>query len=66
MYEQWRIEEPYPSAIQTFPTKEEPEKAYKIIGAWIELGQDLIYVERQTYSFLEWLGDVGGLFEAAV
>ena len=27
---------------------------------------DLIVIERQTYSLLEWLGDVGGLFDALV
>ena len=25
---------------------------------------DQLVINRQTYSFLEWLGDIGGLFEA--
>lgn len=27
-------------------------------------GQDLTLIDRHTYSGLEWLGDVGGLFGA--
>ena len=52
-----------PSSINNFPSPEEPEKVYKICGAWIELSQNLITTERQTYSMLEWVGDVGGLLD---
>ena len=30
---------------------------------WLELDSDLTMVERKTYDLLEWLGDVGGLFD---
>ena len=36
---------------------------YKFNSFWLELSFSLTTVERQTYSILEWLGDVGGLFE---
>ena len=35
-----------------------------LLGAyWFELSQKQTTYERQTYSLLEWLGDVGGLFD---
>ena len=36
---------------------------YKFNSFWTELSPSLTTIERQTYSMLEWLGDVGGLFE---
>ena len=27
---------------------------------------DVTIIERSTYNFLEWLGDVGGLFDAVI
>ena len=33
------------------------------MGLWTELSQSMITTERKTYSILEWLGDVGGLFD---
>mmetsp|Transcript_2935 Transcript_2935/g.4000 ORF Transcript_2935/g.4000 Transcript_2935/m.4000 type:complete len:99 (-) Transcript_2935:922-1218(-) len=36
---------------------------YKFSSFWIELGQRQTTIERSTYSILEWLGDVGGLFD---
>ena len=36
---------------------------YKINSFWIEISSSLTTVERKTYSSLEWLCDVGGLFE---
>lgn len=30
---------------------------------WLELDSDLTIVERKTYDLLEWLGDLGGLFD---
>ena len=30
----------------------------------IEQGQNKTYIERVTYSLLEWLGDIGGLHDA--
>jgi len=31
---------------------------------WLELSQGRKSIERQTYSLLEWLGDIGGLYDA--
>ena len=36
---------------------------YKFNSLWLELMPELTRYERSTYSFLDWLGDVGGLFE---
>ena len=30
---------------------------------WLELKQEKTNIERSTYNLLEWLGDVGGLFD---
>ena len=35
---------------------------YKVISSVVSLDLDQYVIERQTYSVLEWLGDVGGLF----
>ena len=37
---------------------------YKITSLWIELSQSKTIIERSTYDVLEWLGDIGGLFDA--
>ena len=52
-----------PSAFNTWPTKEKPVM-YKFNSVYLELSQDKTVYERSTYSFLEWLGDVGGLADA--
>ena len=36
---------------------------YKFHSFWLELSPSLMTIERKTYSMLEWLGDIGGLFE---
>ena len=36
---------------------------YKFNSFWLELSPSLTTIERKTYSMLEWLGDIGGLFE---
>jgi len=46
-----------------WPTKEKPDVKYKTVSAFITLTMDQNIIERQTYSLLEWLGDVGGLFD---
>ena len=38
-------------------------KIYKFNSFWFELRQELTVIERETYSLLEWLGDVVGLFD---
>ena len=46
-----------------WPSRENPDAAYKFVSLWFELSQSLITTERKTYSILEWIGDVGGLFD---
>ena len=55
---------PAPSSMISWPTPEEPNNYYKISSAWVTLRMDQNVTERQTYSFLEWLGDIGGLYDA--
>ena len=54
---------PEPSYYYKWPTKEKPDALYKLTSLWLEQGPTKRIVERQTYNFLEWLGDVGGLFD---
>ena len=44
-----------------WPTKEHPKKTYKYTSIYLKYSQTLGVVERETYSLLELLGDVGGL-----
>ena len=55
---------PMPSSWIYFPTAEEPSTRYKYISVEINMSIDLISWERQTYSLLDWLGDLGGLYDA--
>ena len=52
-----------PSFMDFWPTVEEPDNLYKYASVWIELSPHEHKTERETYSILEWLGDVGGLFD---
>ena len=52
----------YPSGQSIWPTKEDP-RLYKFNSMWLELDKEHQIIQRQTYSLLEWLGDVGGLFD---
>ena len=45
-----------------WPTQAEPDNVYQYGSFVISQGQDLTLIDRSTYSVLEWLGDVGGLF----
>ena len=55
---------PRPSAWSGFPTDASPDTRYKFSSIAFTFGPDLNVIERSTYSILEWLGDVGGLFDA--
>jgi len=50
--------QPVPSIYNQWP------KLYKYTSNFLFFKQDLQVVDRQTYSALDWLGDVGGLFDA--
>ena len=58
------FENPVPSSFNVWPTKEKPDTYYKIVSAFLTLSMDQNVIERQTYSFLDWLGDIGGLYDA--
>ena len=57
------IEKAERSAVRTWPTKENPTASYLFGSIWLEFDSNLYVTERQTYSLLEMLGDVGGLFD---
>ena len=50
------------TAINAWPSRENPTW-YKFNSLFLELLQEHTTYERSTYSALEWLGDVGGLFD---
>ena len=37
---------------------------YKFFSLEVNLNEDLKQIDRETYSMLDWLGDIGGLIEA--
>ena len=43
---------------------EEPYNTFKYASFEIELNQDGVIWQRSTYSALDFLGDLGGLFDA--
>ena len=52
-----------------FKIYEEMKRPYEFednvhIQVTFEFDLDLIVIDRQVYSFLDWLGDIGGLGEA--
>ena len=55
---------PQPTAWTDFPNKKDPYAQYKYASFDIELNPDLVYWQRQTYSVLDFLGDLGGLLDA--
>ena len=48
-----------------WPTRDN-QRIYKFNSYWFELRQEKRITERQTYNMLEWVGDVGGLFDGLV
>ena len=63
-YEKFSFADSQPSIYREWPTKTNSTLVYKLSSLWIEFGQSLTETERQTYSMLDLLGDIGGLFEA--
>ena len=51
------------SSWDTFPTDDNPETFYKFFSVHLQLSKSLNNFTRETYSFLDWLGDCGGLYE---
>ena len=55
---------PLPSSWIYFPTDTSPSTKYKFASIEINLSPDVRKWERSTYSLLDWLGDLGGLYDA--
>ena len=53
-----------PSSWTNFPTEKEPSSKFNYTSMEIKMSLDLLTWMRQTYSLLDWLGDLGGLFDA--
>ena len=47
-----------------FPSEEDPFAEYKFLSFSLERDFDVEKTSRQTYSILDWLGDIGGLRDA--
>ena len=61
-FEVFQIGKEFASELIHWPTKEK-KSIFRFNGIYLELGQEQIKIERQTYSMLEWVGDIGGLFD---
>jgi len=48
--------------IEVLPTVEKYKDV--LFSVWIEISPDIVHHHRSVYSVLDWLGDVGGLFDA--
>ena len=58
----FEIGKKHTSQNSVWPTRDEPSY-YQFNSVYLELSQEYLTYERSTYSLLEWLGDVGGLFD---
>ena len=50
------------SAWKDFPTSENPDGRFKYFSVALDINRDSIIYNRSTYSFLDWVADVGGIF----
>ena len=57
-------ETPAPSAWNKFPSKEDPFSRYKFTSLEVNFSPNSLTINRETYSMLDWLGDMGGLLDA--
>ena len=48
----------------SYPTEENPDGLYKFVSFDLYVSLDSLVTERESYSLLEWLGDIGGLLDA--
>ena len=63
-YLDFSISDATPSSWSFYPTAENPSSLYKFTSMEVKTSLDLFTWSRQTYSLLDWLGDIGGLFDA--
>ena len=61
-YGYW-LSESLPSAWNVFPTAKNPSTRYKYLSIEYNMSLDVLNWNRQTYSLLDWLGDLGGLLD---
>ena len=59
----YELPPPKPSSWNSYPTKENPDGVFKYGSIEINLSQDLTTWHRQTYSILDFIGDMGGLLD---
>ena len=59
------MDQPYPSSDRD-DLSEKPDGEYKFGSLEILVKQTMLIMNRETYSVLDWLGDVGGLNDAIV
>ena len=64
MFYELKTEPPQTSSWNKYPTKGNPYSRYKFTSFDLRISADKLVVNRQTYSLLDWLGDLGGLFDA--
>ena len=56
----WDVEA---SSWSKFPSEEDPRTRYKHVSVTINASADKRQISRTTYSLLDWVGDIGGLFD---
>ena len=59
----YNLPPPKPSSWSDYPTRENPLGIFKYGSMEIGLSQDLTSWNRQTYSILDFIGDLGGLLD---
>ena len=60
----YHLNEGRPSSWNEFPTAQSKSTKFKYASIEWNYDHNLFHWQRQTYSLLDWLGDLGGLFDA--
>ena len=58
----FELEDPQPTSWVHWPTTEKPSNKFKYASFDIYFSSDKQVWFRTTYSFFDWLGDLGGLY----
>ena len=66
VFHSFQLDAPQPTSWVSFPTPEKPLEKFKFASFDIYFSQDIQLWTRQTYSFLDFLGDLGGLYDALI
>ena len=53
----------FASEFTVWPTRDNPDVPFRFNSFFLEIDQEMTVIERQTYSALELVGDVGGLVD---